>query len=129
MDNHKKMVNGIINASAEKRFKNFISTVADNEEVWMLDGGEGYCTYDDDGNINIIVYPTREFAEIFSEGAKPVMMEVHEFCEKCKEFFDSEKIGFVVFPNKINGVKISAYDLYYALGEELEKVEYFWENQ
>lgn len=35
MKNDKEFL-GILNASPEKRYKNFISTVADYEEVWLL---------------------------------------------------------------------------------------------
>ena len=57
-----KRFSGMANAPDQKRYKNFINTVADGEEVWLLDGGDGYCTYDIDDEIYIIVYPEEQYA-------------------------------------------------------------------
>ena len=37
---------GVRKADPFKRYKNFINTVADFEEVWLLDNGDGYATLD-----------------------------------------------------------------------------------
>lgn len=119
---NKRML-GIISAPSVKRYKNFINTVVDMEEVWLLDSGEGYCTFDENGEINIIVYPTEEIAHYFSQGTKPVSMEIHEFCVECRKLIDEENIGFAVFPNNENAIKVSPQELYDDLLSALEEVE------
>ena len=76
---------GVMNASPEKRYKNFISRVADNEEVWVLDNGEGYATLVQIDYISLIVYPSKEAAEFFSEGDEVMSIEVHDFVNNCEE--------------------------------------------
>ena len=118
-----KMLLGIINAPIRKRYKNFVNTVVDTEEVWLLDGGNGYCTYDDGVKINIIVYPFKEFASYFSEGATPVAMEIHEFCNECKKMFGESDYFFAVSPNNENAIQVTPQQLYYDLMEALAEVE------
>lgn len=127
MNERKKMLE-IIKAPLTKRYKNFINTVVDSEQVWLLDGGNGYCSYDDGNEISIIVYPTEEFANYFSKGATPVMMEVHEFCRECNKLDKEKNILFAVFPNDENAMQVSPQALYYDLVEALEEVEDFNEN-
>ena len=123
MNIEQKKLQGIINSSTVKRYKNFINTVVDTEMVWLLDGGDGYCTVDDENGINIIVYPTKEFADLFSFGAKPVMMDIHEFCEQCKEMFDEENIAFAVSPNEQDAMQVSPQMLYNDLLDALREIE------
>lgn len=122
--NQKKLL-GIINAPSNKRYKNFINTAVDSETVWLLDGGDGYCTYDTDNMINIIVYPTEEIADYFSEGAVPVMMEIHDFCKECKKLVNNKNVGFAVFPNDTNAIQVSPQVLYEDLIDALVEVEDF----
>lgn len=128
MNNNQKRILGIINAPSNKRYKNFINTVVDFEEVWLLDGGDGYCTFDVGTEVNIIVYPTKEIASFFCEGATPIAIEIHEFCEECKKLINEENIGFAVFPNNSNAVKVSAETLYEDLLAALEEIEDLWED-
>ena len=122
-----KRILGIINAPSNKRYKNFINTVVDREYVWLLDGGEGYCTYDIDNEINIIVYPEKAIADYFSNGATPVMMEIHDFCRECENLIKEKNIGFAVCPNEVDAIKVSPQVLYEDLLAALEEVENFME--
>lgn len=115
-------IKGILSAPAKKRYKNFLRTAADSEEVWMLKGDEGECTYDIDDEIFVIVYPTEEFAKMFCRnGEVPVMMEVHKFCKKCKKLIEEQNIGFAVFPNDVDVINVLAETLYYDLVSALEE--------
>lgn len=53
---------GILNASPEKRYINFISTITDLGEVWLFSNNTGYLTIDDESYINLLVWPTKDFA-------------------------------------------------------------------
>lgn len=123
MANNKKRLFNLINASLGKRYKHFIRTVVDMEMVWLLDGGEGYCTYDDENGLNIIVYPSEEVAICFADGATPVKMEIHDFCKECRKLISDNNINFAVFPNKSNFVQVSPQILYEDLLMALEEVE------
>lgn len=78
---------------------------------------------DMDDQINIIVYPTREFADYFSEGAVPIMMEIHDFCRECKRLFENRNVGFAVFPNEESAIRVSTRDLYEDVINALMEVE------
>lgn len=112
---------GILNASPEKRYKNFVSTVADFEEVWLLESIEGYATVDKDDIIYLLVWPKKEFAEKFKNGDHPVAVEVHEFCERCKKIEDN--IKFMVFPNGNDTCIVDADTILNDILEKLEEIE------
>lgn len=117
-----KAFNGLIKASPEKRYKNFLNTVADLEEVWLLYSEDGYVTIDFDGFIHILLWPQKEFCECFmSENEKPLSIETHEFLEKCKDL--DSTIRFMVFPTDINSYVVTAKQLYSDITEHLEEIE------
>lgn len=116
---------GILNASAKKRYRNFISTVADREEVWLLENGEGYATFDDEEKIYLLVWPEQEFAKWFSkEDENAVSIEVHEFCRRCLEMKDDSKIQFMVFPTEKDSWVVDTETILANILEELDRVEY-----
>lgn len=116
---------GILNASAKKRYRNFISTVADKEEVWLLENGEGYATFDDEEKIYLLVWPEQEFAKWFSkEDENAVSIEVHEFCRRCLEMKDDSKIQFMVFPTEKDSWVVDTESILANILEELNRVEY-----
>lgn len=116
---------GILNASAKKRYRNFISTVADREEVWLLENGEGYATFDDEEKIYLLVWPEQDFAKWFSkEDENAVSIEVHEFCRRCLEMKDDSKIQFMVFPTEKDSWVVDTETILANILEELDRVEY-----
>lgn len=115
---------GILSAPPEKRYKNFISTVVDREAVWLLASDDGYATYDDAGAIYLLVWPREEFAIQFQQiGDIPTAVEIHDFCDRCKELFALSNVNFMVFPNEENAYVVDAKKIYLDILEELERVE------
>ena len=101
-------IKGVSQASPEKRYKNFISTAAAREEVWLLENEDGYATWDDArGTIRLIVYPTQEDAEMFAENDKPVSIEIKSFLHRCVDQLEDTEIGFLVYPNGTDGYAVS----------------------
>lgn len=117
--------NGILNASAEKRYRSFLNTAADGEEVWMLSGKDGYITMDIDGVIYLLVWPGKEYAVHFSGEDTPISIEVHDFVEQCEELLrePEQNIQFMVFPSQNDGYIVDSFTLMEDLLEELERLE------
>ena len=118
-----KRFEGIWNASAEKRYRHFINYVADQESVWMLSNEDGLTTIDLDGYINLLVWPSKEFAVAFDEKEIPVEIEVHDFCQRCKNMLEEKNIRFMVFPNDKDTYIVETEELLNAILEELELLE------
>lgn len=93
-----KRIEGILSAPPEKRYKNFISTVVDKEEIWVLSNEDGYATYEIDNKIHLLVWPEKIFAQKFAENETAESIEVHDFCDRCEEAKRSNLL-FLVFYN------------------------------
>lgn len=105
-------IKGVSQASPEKRYKNFISTAAAREEVWVLENEDGYATWDDArGTIRLIVYPTKEDAEMFAENDRPVSIEIKNFLHRCIDQLEDTEIGFLVYPNDTDGYAVGTGQL------------------
>lgn len=115
-------IDGLLSASPEKRYKNFISTVVDHEEVWLLSNEDGYATYDDENYTNLLVWAEKQFAEMFADRDTAVSIEIHDFCELCKEMHD-DNIGFLVFYNGKDAYWVDANKILCDIQEELSLVE------
>ena len=119
--NNKKK-NGLQNAPAEKRYKSFLNTVADQETVWLLQAENGYATFDLDDTIHLLVWPSQEFCEFLMEDDEiPVAIEVHEFLELCKSLTYS--IKFMVFPTEKDSFVVTVDQLCFDIEEHLAEVE------
>ncbi len=119
---NEKQLQGVMSASPEKRYKSFLTTVADLEAVWLLSSEEGYATLDVDGFIHLMIWPRKEFAELFKGNDEEVMsMEIHEFVEQCKTV--EENIRFMVFPTNDNSYVVDAEKLIGDINAYLEEVE------
>ncbi|NCB94632.1 MAG: DUF2750 domain-containing protein [Clostridia bacterium] len=122
---------GVFNAPSEKRYKNFVWKVVDNEEVWMLSNEKRGCrSFEDEENIYYKFWPAKEFAEYFKEdGDFSEAIEVHEFCDKLKEYFEKEdetegkRVMLHIFPNEHDAYAVDAYTLYWDIMDALEEVE------
>ena len=112
---------GLMKASPEKRYKSFLTTVADLEDVWMLASEDGYATLELDGYIHLLIWPRREFAEAFQQEDEIISMDVHVFLEQCKEL--TEDIRFMVFPTDDNAYVVDPERLISDLCEYLDEVE------
>ena len=119
---NEKGLKGLLNTSPEKRYKSFLSTVADLEEVWLLFSKEGYATFDEDDFVHLLVWPRQEFAEMFkNENEEVVSIEVHKFIEQCETL--EENIRFMVFPTDKDSYVVTAEKLINDINEALEEVE------
>lgn len=113
-----KQLQYIMNAIPEKRYKNFITTVADKCYAWLLRTDVGYATFDNNNFINILVWPQKEYAQLIASDNEVVEgIEVHDFIQRCREMSGNENIRFMVFPTKIDSYIVTVEKL-------LEDIEY-----
>lgn len=122
MDTEKRF-KGLWNASAEKRYKHFKTYVADWESVWMISKKEKIMTIDSSGYVNVLVWPSKEFAMAYDAEAMPIEIEVHDFCRKCEELLSKKEIRFMVFPTDKNTYVVETEKLLNDILEELDLVE------
>lgn len=115
-------INGILSASPEKRYKNFISTIVDREEVWVLSSTEGYVTSEIEGKIHLLVWPEKAFANKFAKNDVVTSIEVHDFCNRCEEAIYSN-ISFLVFYNGENAYCVDGQKMLNDIQFELSLVE------
>ena len=84
----------------EKRYQEFLQTVARRGAVWTLASDVGYTTMEtEDGQVLLVIFPTEKYANQFSEGDFPEAIEVEEFMTRCREAAGDTGFGFMVFPN------------------------------
>ena len=84
----------------EKRYQEFLKTVARRGEVWTLASDVGYTTMEtEDGQVLLVIFPTEKYANQLSEGDFPEAIEVEEFMTRCREAAGDTGFGFMVFPN------------------------------
>ena len=100
----KKQTDEILAKKPENRYKYFIKTVVEEEEVWGLADEEGWLLLEDDeDNTDVLaVFPNPEFAEVFREkgGFEEFQVEpldLSEFLEWLDDF-EKEKMKVAVFP-------------------------------
>ena len=119
---NKNAIEGLINSTPEKRYKSFLNTVTDLEEVWLLCSNEGYATFDEDGFINVLLWPQKEFCDYFiSNNEEAVSIEIHDFLEKCKELDDT--IRFMIFPTNVDSYVVTIEKLCLDIQEHLDELE------
>lgn len=119
---NEKAIQGLLSASPEKRYKSFLTTAADQAEVWLLSSKDGYATFDDGGYIHLLIWAHREFAVLFqSAGGEPVSMEIHDFMEQCQSL--DEHFRFMVFPTQKDTYVVTTKQLCEDLAACLEEVE------
>ena len=117
-----KYIEGVMNASPEKRYKTFLSTAADTETVCVLSNENGFAMYGDETGSYLLVWPKKEFAAFFiCEGDKQVELDVHDFIELCRQTIKDEKV--MVFPTNRDSFVISGENLAEDLEAFLDEVE------
>ena len=101
---NQKQIEEILAKKPENRYKYFIKTVAEEEEVWGLADDEGWLLLEVEGEEQdaLAVFPNREFAEIFQkEGGFDDMrveaLDLFEFQEWLEDF-EVENMKVAVFP-------------------------------
>lgn len=94
-----KSFDSILYEKPEKRYQEFLRTVARRGEVWTLASEVGYTTMESDGKVMLVVFPTEQHANLFCEGDFPEPIELDDFLARCREFAADSDFGFMVFPN------------------------------
>ena len=102
---------GVLNASPEKRYKNFISTVADMQMVWLSKEAK------------LSVWPEENYALQKTDAAKIVCMEVHDFCDLLKEMSNDPWSTICVFPTDKDCIEKHPSELLSDTLDELERIE------
>ncbi len=99
-----KQIEEVYAKKPENRYKYFIKTIAEEEEVWGLADDEGWLLLEDDeDNTDVIaVFPNAEFAEIFREKGgfqefRVEVLDLYEFVDWLEDF-ELEKMKVAVFP-------------------------------
>lgn len=117
-----KAMNGLLNAPPDKRYKSFLNTVADLQEVWLLSSQDGEATLTLNGFIHVLLWPREEFCRLMMTHDQETMpIEVHDFLEKCKKLDNSTR--FMVFPTKENSYIVTAEQLCRDIQDHLDEVE------
>ena len=116
-----KAINSLLSSSPEKRYKSFLNTVADWEEVFVgiTPDGNSFAT-DDKGCI--LLWSHKEICELMvSSHHIPKVIEVHDFLKYCESIGDATM--FSVFPTTENSNIVSAKQLVLDINEHLDEVE------
>lgn len=99
-----RQIDEIYAKKPESRYRYFIKTIAEEEEVWGLADDEGWLMIEDlDDNTDVMpVFPKAEFVDIFRERAgfqeyKTEVLDLYEFVDWLDDFA-LENIKVAVFP-------------------------------
>lgn len=101
---------GVWNAAAQKRYKNFVTTVADTETVWLCEGGK------------LSVWPELSYAQKLFPNEKIMCMDVHDFCCSVLEKYPVTDCIYV-FPNDRDAFIAEPQNLLVDIQNELDRVE------
>lgn len=101
---------GVWNASAQKRYKNFVTTVADTEKVWFCEGSK------------LSVWPEQGYAQKLFSTEEITCMDVHEFCHSVLEKYPATECTYV-FPNDRDAFITEPRKLLFDIQNELDRVE------
>lgn len=102
---------GLLKAAPQKRYRHFVTTAADREQVWLYKG-EPWC-----------VWAEWEFAAHMVSKEKMAQVDVHDFCEELLLEVEAQEMPISVFPNGTDSQIVSAGELREALLEELDRIE------
>lgn len=117
-----KMFEGLKKATPEKRYKSFLTTVADREKIYFLSSKRGCAFFEIDGLEGMPLWPYKEFCQEFeTEEDKLDYMDVHDFLEQCIEM--EENVTFFVFPTEKNTYVVDKEELCQDIQEYLDQVE------
>lgn len=107
---------GLMNALPAKRYKNFVTTVADLETVWVNTEWDDLTLLQNE----LSVWPEKIFAQGMIEEQMIHHMEVHLFCELLEQYPNAV---IHVFPNGVDSIDVSALKLLQDIEEELDRIE------
>ena len=105
----------------EKRYAEFLKTVARRGEVWTLASETGYTTMESAGKVMLVLFPSEKSASMFCEGDFPESIELEDFMGRCREAAGDQGFGFMVFPNGRNAYMTEPVSILTDLQDELLK--------
>ena len=109
---NEKMLEGLSRAEPIKRYKTFITTVADRENIWL--------------HMSDVwsVWPYGEFPALMFPSTEVLCLDVHVFCDEYLSKAATLSIRVNVFPTYDNsGLVVSPEKLRSDLREELDRLE------
>ena len=116
-----KAISGLLNASPEKRYKSFLNTIVDIEELWFMRLESEHREAGKEG-LYAALWPCEEVLRGYNiKNENPTTMEIHEFLQLCKE--QDKTIHFVVFPTDKDSWVVTCEQLYQDIIEHLEEIE------
>ena len=115
-----KRVKGLFNAPMDKRYKSFCVQAADCEEVWLMQETPDVPVFQQD---RICVWPGKEFVVLYQADAIPVVIEVHDFMDECRNRIKNQDFIIHVFPNTNDCCAVLASRLLVSIQAELNLVE------
>jgi hypothetical protein len=121
----KKQVEAVLSLPGEKRFKYFVKTIADREEVWGLYQNGWALAANEEGVEVFPLWPAQEYAEICAEnewgGYEPRSIDLNDFMEVLIPKLEADKVLPGVFYTPTSkGVIPSVDELRGAIEEELD---------
>lgn len=101
----RKDVERILAKSGEGRYRYFVKTVCEEEEVWGLADEEGWLMLEEDENPDrdvLVVFPNPEFAALFREKGgyeefEIESLDLYEFVDWLEDI-DAQGMNVAVFP-------------------------------
>lgn len=118
---NEKAIKGLLGAAPEKRYKSFLNTVTDLEEVFVGLAIDKQVFVTNDEGLTLL-WPYKEFCELMlSSNQIPKAIEIHDFLEYCRSLEDSAM--FSIFPTNENSYIVSAKQLILDIQEHLDELE------
>lgn len=118
----------ILKSNGKERYKYFLKKVAEYEEVWGLYDDGWATSEDDEGNILIPFWPTKEYAEYCAnkewERYQPKKINLSEFIEKWIPGMIKNHQSISIFSNGIDTISVDLIGLKNDLEHELENYNY-----
>lgn len=119
-------VEWLMNATPEKRYRSFLSSVAEGNDIWYLFGREGgFMRFEDDGYIDVPLWAYSEFSDYFKSfigadsDATPHSHTVTEFFAMADAL--DEYVRFMVFPTKKDAYTVTCKQLCEDLQKALDE--------
>lgn len=96
----KKDDDSVLNEILDRQYVSFLDTIADKEQVWLIENEEGcYATIDENDMICLLIFAEKEDAIRCAEENIPAVIEIHDFADRCRELLKEpdQNINFFVY--------------------------------
>lgn len=90
----------ILKSSANDRYRHFIKTIIETQQVWFLEYEDAYTMFkNEEGGVDLLVWQDKKMAEEFAvEGEVAVSISFEEFCAQCRSYVGSKEVMLMVCP-------------------------------